>query len=529
MATTDASNSPSSSRWWHSDSLGVFFCVALLSLVAAHLWSVWVHPPFNSEHLGIDACQHAILIYCQSLPDKSEQALLADVLATYPQMSHWLAAQWMPLLGGDPYKAMRTVSAASVLLMLLCQFWLLRRALPAPWAVVALLAWQFVCKGTNTADTQFYCMAYFYAQAVGTNFLWMAVLFLTWPASTRWQAVLLTLLGAGSAALAYLCHIVPGAAVLGGSGLYFLVAWYRSRCRLDLARLVAVAAVGLLVVLGTPQLSYMGDARQSYSFASIKSWTLLMTWVPTLIVVLAALDWRWFRQGEWSPVEKLIGVLACVLLVAGLLQAYCAVEYALGKSALYSVHKLFYVLFPISTMIWVLAGVQWLKARRLLDFPAAQRLLPGWCGCLAAAAVVGGLVVVDGMALVKNELVIETSVMRNEAVAPERHPMQVCRRLTGELAQAAAAQGVAGPADPHWRSDVIYYDADLVHASFFINVVGLRRNWTDALHTEEIMVGWHPGQPTPAQFNQIVPFRRLLLPQDGPMASPPKTLRQRSG
>jgi hypothetical protein len=512
MASMDATKALRVRRWWQSDSLGHLCFALLLSIVAAHLWALWVLPPFNSEHLGVDACQHAILIYCQSLANPAEHALVADFLKTYPQMSHWLAAQWMPLLGDDPYKAMRAVSAASVLLMLVCQFWLLRRVLPAPGALVALLAWQFLCKGTNTANTQFYCVAYFYAQAVGTNFLWAALLFCTWPANNRWQAMLHTLLGAVCAALAYLCHIVPGATVLGGLGLFLLALWYRSRSGLDLARLVVVAAIGLLVVLGTPQLSYMSDARQGFGVAPIKNWTLLMTWVPTLVLVLAVLGRRWFAQGEWSPVEKLLAALACVLLVAGLLQAYCAVEYALGRSALYSVNKLFFVLFPVSTMIWVLAGVHWLQTHKSFDHLLASHLFTGWRSHVAGTALVGALLILDGLAFVKNELLIETSDVRNEAVESERYPMRVCRRLTQELAQAEAAKNVSGPADPLWRSDLIYFDPDLSHVSFFVTVVGLHRTWNDALNSEEALIGWRPGQALPARLCQIVPFSRLLVP-----------------
>src|SRR5438105_4554454 len=73
-------------------SLGV-----LLSLALAHCWAAWVLPPFNSNHLGCDACHHAIMIHCQSLSDPAERVFLEGTFADYPQTAHWLAAQWMPL------------------------------------------------------------------------------------------------------------------------------------------------------------------------------------------------------------------------------------------------------------------------------------------------------------------------------------------------------------------------------------------------------------------------------------------------
>ena len=153
MVTPQPTSSPEVPRRSRSASLTSLFLLALLALVLVQGWAAWVLPPFNSNHLGCDACHHAIMVHCQSLADPAERAFLADWFADYPQTSHWLVACWMPLLDNDPYKAMRAVSAASVLLMLLGQFALLCRVLPGGPALLALLAWQLVCYLTNLANT----------------------------------------------------------------------------------------------------------------------------------------------------------------------------------------------------------------------------------------------------------------------------------------------------------------------------------------------------------------------------------------
>ena len=354
-----------------ASSLLLLFSLTVLALPLVHLWAVWLLPLCNNDHLGCDACHHAVLVYCQSLSNPVERAFLADTLTTYPQTAHWLAACWMPLLGGDPFKAMRAVTVVSLLLMLVCQFALLWRFLPAGLAMLALLVWQMVCYLTNTANTQYYCVAYFYSQGVGMAFVWLALLLWTHPARTPWLRTLLTTLGTGFAGLAYLCHIVPGVAVLGGLGTYSLAHWLWSRSRWELFRIALVAGVGLAVVLGTSQLAHMGQARQDTGTVPLKNWGLLVTWVPTLLFALGVILRSWRKQGLFASTGnrdqqmiELLGVLTCVLGVTGLLQGYCALEYLLGKSALYSANKFFYVLFPVASLLWLLAGIDRLRRRQ---------------------------------------------------------------------------------------------------------------------------------------------------------------------
>src|SRR5262245_30253597 len=74
-----------------------------LAGVLSYVWVAWVLPPFNSEHLGSDACHHAIMIHALSLSDAVEGAFIAGPYATYPHLSHQLAAWLMPLVGNDAF------------------------------------------------------------------------------------------------------------------------------------------------------------------------------------------------------------------------------------------------------------------------------------------------------------------------------------------------------------------------------------------------------------------------------------------
>jgi hypothetical protein len=512
MARADTT-APSAASWLRTGSLGFLLVLVGLSLLVAHLWTVWALPSFNSDHLGCDACHHAILIHCQSLPGPLMRAVMPDGLVGYPQTSHWLAARWMAVLDGDPYKAMRAVSAASVLLMFACQFCLLRRALPAGPALLALLAWQMVCYLTNLANTQYYCVAYFFSQGVGMTFVWGAIVLITWPTGATgtggWQRGCLIALGAVLAGVAYLCHIVPGVAILGGLGLYFLVCWARARRWADLAGGALIAAVGLAVILGTTQLAHMSESRQVPGSVPLKNWSVLLAWVPTLLVALLVPGRRWLGKQQRLPVEELLEVLTCVLCVAGALQAYCAVEYWRGKSALYSVNKFFYVLFPVSSLMWVLAGASWLQRRERLGLGLSPRLLSNgparFAKNLAAAAVVGLLLYLNGRVFVRSELL-------DEKVEAERHPVRCAQRLAHEAGLDGAADTLALSASPRLPSDLIYYDPCLPQSSVFVNVVGLRRSWSDVYGLNAALAGWRPGQVLPAEVRQRVNFRRLILP-----------------
>ncbi len=359
-----------------------------------------------------------------------------------------------------------------------------------------------LCYLTNLANVQYYSVAYFFSQGVGMTFVWAAVLLVTWPASVPWQRGLLTTLGVLFAGLAYLCHVVPGVAILGGLGLYFLVCWWRSRRLTDLVRLVLLGVVGLAVVLGTAeQLAHLGRSRTDPGPVPLKNWGLLLAWIPTLLIALwlTGRSWFWGVALRLSPAAaELLGVLTCVLAATGLLQSYCALEFLLGKSALYSVNKFFYVLFPVCTLIWLLAGVAWLS--RLLG-PGQDTLVrgrgsrPDW---VVGTALVGLLVYLNGRVWITNEL-------RDEHVGPERHPVQVSRQLERD------SRPVGKTADPCWRSDLIYFDPDLAQSSVFVNLVGLHRTWADACQVKGALTGWSPGQTPPVQLEQVR-FSRLVVP-----------------
>jgi hypothetical protein len=472
-------------RWpvtFRSDSLLLFGLLAALAIFGGWLWSACVLPPYNSNHLGCDACHHAVLIHYQGQSTAPPAALL-EGLADYPQTSHWLAARFLPFLDGDPYKAMRATAFATVILTLVCQYFLLRRVLPAAQAVLGTLVLQMVCYQTQTAETQYFCVAYFFAQAVGMLAVWLAVLFATQPAGTLPGRVTVWGMAVLCAALAYLCHIVPGAVVLGALGLFSLLRLIGRPRGLAAIQLLILAAVGGGIILGTNRLSYMAACRGADGSVPVKNTVVMFSWLPTLI---AALAWQGRRlwKAEIPPADDLVRLLICLLCVAGGLQAYCAYEWAfLGKAAAYSVLKFFYVLFPVSVLVWVLALAQGLQA--LWRLPSWS-----WPTRLIHAGLIAVLCYFNGRIFIRNELL-------PSCPDPERSPVRVAR--------VALAAGAA-------EADLLYYDPTMPQSSVFVNVVGLHRSFSEAYSLVAVLHGWRPDQePAPDALAKQVHFSRLVV------------------
>jgi hypothetical protein len=442
-----------------------------------------VLPPFNSDHLGCDACMHAVFVYAQSLPDPQKRQQIAGILATYPQTAHWLAAQMLPLLGDDPYKALRAVSAASVLIMLAGQWFLFRSVLSAGAALLGVLAWQMVCYQTLTANPQLYCVAYFYTQAVGLAPVWLALGLATHPARSWPGRFLLDLVAVLLAAFAWQCHIVSGVVILGGLGLYSALRFLRQPNRADAWRIVLLVSFGLYVILGNDSLAYFAGSRHGEGSVPVKNHFLIFTWVPTLLL---AGGWRvrgWFgaRSQGWS--DEVLDVLLCVLATAGVLQGYCAFEWAvLGTAASYCVLKFSYVTFPVASLIWFLLGSRWLAVQ------------PSWSWPVRISAV--------GLTLLFAYLgfrVFVTNELRHTCPGPEHDPMRVVRQLQ--------------QADPAERANWIYFDPQMPQTSTFVNLVALDRTWEDALGVIAALRGWKPAQqPLPNQLRQHVRYSKLVLP-----------------
>src|SRR5262249_6135788 len=127
------------------------------------------------------------------LSDAVEGAFIAGPYATYPHLSHQLAAWLMPLVGNDAFKAMRLVGMWCLLGLLAVQYHLFRRIFPPMIALLLLLAWQFLGCVTHTADTWFFLDAYFFAQAVGEWCLWLSIALISWSAGSSWGKAVCTL------------------------------------------------------------------------------------------------------------------------------------------------------------------------------------------------------------------------------------------------------------------------------------------------------------------------------------------------
>jgi hypothetical protein len=395
---------------------------------------------------------------------------------------------------------MRAVSCANVLILFAAQFYLLRTSMSAGLAVLVLLVWQMLCYLNNLGNAQYYCVAYFYSQAVGMLGVWLGVALYARPSGSAVGRLMLGTAAILLAGFAYLCHIVPGVPVFGAFGLYSLLRFCRRPNFDDAFRLLVLALVGSLVLFGTAEFGIMSKGRSVCGWVPLKNYVIQLTWVPTL---LFAFLWCWRtrrenHESDWGG--RVCGVLVCLLVTAGGLQAYCADEWRRGVAVSYAALKFFYILFPVCSLLWCLWAVRWARQTPLLGrwqeairrWRAASGVR-GWCVPGVAAVIVGLLVFLQMRIFVHNELI-------KECPASERHPVLVAR----ELARSVGKQGDGG---------LIYFDPQLPQSSVYVNMVGLGRSMGDAYDVVNTLRDWKPGrEPVPAELKQKVHFSKLLLP-----------------
>lgn len=466
--------------------VGYFLGAVAVALVFGVGWAVWVLPPFNSEHLGGDFCHHAIMVYGQSLPDRAERTFVTQHFHDYPQTAHWLAARLLPLVDDDPYKALRVLSIAQLVLTFAVQFALMRCVVSRWWALVGTAMWAVLSAQTSTAHS--HVTTFFYAQALGTAFLWCTLLFANHLPPCGWRRWANLAIITGLACLSYLCHIVPGVSALGGVGVWLLVNVIRERRWSGCVGMVVFGVVGLAVVFGTRQLAHMSSARVQDGDVPLKNVGLQWLWLPTFFVASVWYGSRWWRATPRTAVDVLWEVALCVLFVTGALNLYCIYEWQQGKAAAYSYKKFYYVLGPTTALVWLLAGWRLAHARGWQ--------LHGWFArhhrpLLTAAAI--GMIYVNVRGHIRSELL-------PEHVSPERHPVRVARELLAE--------------QPPWeRGPRLYYDPQLVQTNTFINIVGLRRTFQDVQYLRQDLEGHSFDQPIPPALQLHAPYSVLLLPK----------------
>lgn len=495
-------------------SLKVFLLLILAGLLTTYAWTRWWLPFFNSEHLGGDACQHAIMVYCQSLQDPTERSAVAGILEDYPPLAHFLAAQVMPLFGNDPYKAMRAISFASILAFLMGQYCLFRIFCPPATAVLVLLLWQMLCCFGNVGNAQYYYIAYFYAQAVGMTALYPAVALITMPAAAPVNRVLLGLGASLLGVFAYLCHIVPGAALFGALGLYTLICFVRRPNRVEGLRLLMVVVLGLAVVVGTKHLAMMGRLRNAEGSAPLKNIFLLLTWLPVALVAAAA-AWRNRAASPRNPWRHSVqGGLACLLASAGLLQAICAFEWlVLAKCSSYPAMKLFYILFPVSSLLCVVTLVDWLSGNRAIA--NWTQVLSRRFGSAGTRLTTANLSVALALLLCYLQMrpFVVNELRPDKGASPRSSPIQLAQQMQQLLRTEPSEKKTA-------QEEVLYYDPLFPNASVFVNVVGLHRPVGQTFEAVLSLLKWKPEtEPVPESLKQQAHFVHLLMPQTPEEAS----------
>jgi hypothetical protein len=477
-----------------------------LGCVLGYLWVMLVLPPYNSEHLGPDACHHAIMIHALSLPNQQEGAFTAGHFATYPHLSHRIAASLLFAVNNDAFRAMRLVSVISLLGLLAVQYHLFRRVFSGRAGVLALVTWQALGSMTRTADMEFFRGPYFFAQGVGELFAWLAIALVSWPARTRWGRAGQTGVAIGLAVAAYLCHLVPGLVALGGLGLVLLM---RLRLRPWWPTVVALgvlALAGLAAIFGTEQFAHMAACKQADGDTPFRYLPLVLLWIPTAVLAVAVAVRR-FKHPLTTPGQELTAVLTMFLLTAALLDGYAAFEWAVRNAvAPYAVKKFFFFLFADATMLWLV----WLRpvlvrAARRWESLAVVRGPSGWRLTRLARANWGlATLILLGFSV--------GPFIANELKGPVTPSDQTPESVAAQLYEGLPPFREDEPGS--WRSRAIYFDPKLPQSSVYVNIVGLRRSFAEAYQVLNTLAQV-PDKETPEALHRLrgqVSFTRVISP-----------------
>jgi hypothetical protein len=469
-------------------SVGGLAGLLALAFLFALAWTALPGRVNDLEHQGIDIVNHAVLVHRRAHP---VAPTLMGYHGAYPQAAHALAGALVPWLGDNAIRAMDCAAWMILLGLLACQYTLLCRRLPPLPALAVLAGWQALCAATLFGDRDFFSTNYFYPQAAGTLACWLQMVVLSTPADSGPGRLLRDGLALLAAALAYACHIVPGAAAFATLAL---VQGYRLFGRERGEALLGLLVIGLTavhLVLGSSQIQLMGHARLRGDYwLPYKYLGLLLLWVPT---ALAAGAWlvRGLVRGRPPRPDNLNVVLSCALLAAGALQGYLALETVLGVAGgYYNAKKLFFLTFPLAGLLWVCGPAGRLSGRGWpgpVRSPAARAALA--TGCLLAALI--GL----GFWLGRDP-------RRPGRARPGRDPVATSRVLAELRPQVPTRTYFHDPASPM--------------NALFASVTGLEMNHDAALHCwESLYLKWdHLGlKEYPIWF--LVDFgvvAHLLLP-----------------
>jgi hypothetical protein len=448
------------------------------SAVLAFAWAALPGRSNDLEQQGIDIVNHAILVHRRAHP---VPAALYGAHRHYPQASHALAAWFMPVLGDNAIRAMDCAAWLTLLGLFAAQWTLLCRLLPAAPALAVLALWQGLRLQTRFSDWDFFHVNYYPPQALGTLGVWLQLAVLATPEVTPLRRCLRDGAAVLLAALAYSCHIVPGAvafatlAVLHGSELFG--PGRRAAC----LRLLLTGLVAAVTLLSSDQLRLMAGARTVAGGRLLYDhlWLLLL-WVPTLLVACLALA-RGLRRVLPRRPNHLERVLTCALLAAGGIQGYLTLETLLGHNlGYYSAMKLYWYTFPLATLLWV----GWLC--RLLAASAGRVGLPRLASRRAVAAGCVLCAIWGLNSLVRQDprrpRLLGLGAIRRTLLRLPPNPGSVANslRLSQERDAVVAARRLAGRPN-HAAPWVYFYDPAMPFGSLFASVVGLETHHDAAL------------------------------------------------
>jgi hypothetical protein len=343
-----------------------------IAIAFALAWTGLVLTQNNLEMQSIDLCHHVMFV-----------AHLGSPLATadpahvgqYPLLSHRLATLLLPLYH-NPIQAVRAVALASLLVMLVCQWHLLRTQLPAGLAMATLFAWQALCTSCKLGDANHFMwdFQFNYSRAVSGAALWLMLVSFAVP-SAKWRGVNLAF-AVGLATFAFRCHIAAGSLALATLGVWCCVNVIRKDWLTGLGGLGALAAAAAMLIFGTEEWRYLVSHAAEGGHMPIRHPDLIAMWMPTAVVgAIVAIS----RAATTIPLD-LKTITLCGLIPTSLLQAYMLycknVTQTIGA---YPYNQMLFYTFGLTTLYWFATIA-----------PQLKKYFGGSC-CNIAGAIAAGM------------------------------------------------------------------------------------------------------------------------------------------
>lgn len=417
----------------------LWFAVAV---IAATVWTAVALTQNNLELQSIDLCHHVMFVdHLQSPWGKADR----EFVGAYPLLSHRVAALWLPLFD-NPIQAVRAAALASLLIMLIAQWFLFRTLMsPAP-ALIALILWQSLCTNCKLGDVNHFLwdFQYNFSRAMAAAALWVMLLGLVVPPFRHRVFNLVLLLGL--AGFAFRCHIAAGSLALATLGTWCIVQCIRRNWYAGVVGLIALTGMSAGLLIFTDEWRYLASLSHDNGPLPIRHPDLIALWIPTALIGFEVALRKAYRtlRGQALPMDFTVAVL-CGLLPAAALQSYMLygknISHTIGT---YPYNQMLFYTFALATLLWMAGLLAILKSWAPQLIARGNSIL----SLLAIASAAWGLYTI-----------LEADARRPRP-EPDRDPIRVLNALK------PLRESFVG----HY-----YYDPALEHASYFVTRAVLGR------------------------------------------------------